>query len=101
MPFGLSEAVIEDIRAILRRYPEVEKVVLYGSRAKGNYKNGSDIDLTLFGDMLTYQHVFNISNDLDDSFIPHTVDVSIFARISNPKLCDHIERVGLIFYEKA
>jgi predicted nucleotidyltransferase len=48
--FGLTETTIQKINGIFTRYPQVEKTVLYGSRAKGNFKNGSDIDLTLFGD---------------------------------------------------
>jgi predicted nucleotidyltransferase len=54
--FGLSEATIQKICAVLARYPQVEKAVLYGSRATGNYRNGSDIDLALFGDDITLQH---------------------------------------------
>lgn len=45
--FGLKEATIKKIWAVFSEYPLVAKVVIYGSRAKGNFKNGSDIDLTL------------------------------------------------------
>jgi len=99
--FGLSDNVIATIHAILKQQPSVEKAVLYGSRAKGNYKNGSDIDLTLTGEALTYGDLLSISGDLDDSFIPHKVDLSIFDRIDNAKLREHIERVGVVFYERA
>ena len=99
--FGLSDNVIATIHDILKKYPSVEKVVLYGSRAKGNYKNGSDIDLTLIGETLTYDNLLSISGELDDSFIPHKVDLSIFDRIDNAKLRKHIERVGVVFYKQA
>lgn len=49
MKYGLKDTSIQKIRGVFARYPQVEKAVLYGSRAKGNYKNGSDIDLTLRG----------------------------------------------------
>ena len=101
MRFGLSDNVIATVNAIFKQYPNVEKAVLYGSRAKGNYKNGSDIDLSLIGEALTYDDLLSISGDLDDSYIPHKVDLSIFDCIDNAKLREHIERVGVVFYERA
>jgi type I restriction enzyme, S subunit len=100
MTLGLSDKTIATIRAILQKNPHVEKAVVYGSRAKGNYKNGSDIDLTLIGDALTHTDLLNISGDLEDSSIPYTVDISIFKHIDNAKLREHIERVGVVFYER-
>jgi predicted nucleotidyltransferase len=49
MIYGLQEKTIQAIRNIFSRFPEVEKVLLYGSRAKGNFRNGSDIDLCMVG----------------------------------------------------
>jgi uncharacterized protein len=74
--------------------------VLYGSRAKGNFKNGSDIDLTLMGEALTHQDMLSIYGDFDDSSIPYMVDVSIFEEIDNLQLRSHIERVGVVLYER-
>jgi predicted nucleotidyltransferase len=100
MQFGLSEKNIMTVRQILARYPVVEKAVIYGSRAKGNFKNGSDIDLTLLGDALDHTILSAIAWALDESDIPHTVDLSIFTQIENAALREHIERVGLVFYER-
>ncbi|MEI7668709.1 MAG: nucleotidyltransferase domain-containing protein [Pseudomonadota bacterium] len=100
MNFGLSDKTIATIHAIFQRYPAIRKAIIYGSRAKGNYKNGSDIDLTLLGDSLTYNDLLSILGDLEDSFIPHHVDLSLFYSIDNPNLREHIERVGIVFYEK-
>lgn len=100
--FGLKEATIQKIGAVLSHYPQVEKAVLYGSRAKGNYKNGSDIDLTLCGGAdLTLNVLYRISDELDDLLLPYTFDLSIFSHISDPDLIEHIQRVGMTFYEKA
>ena len=100
MRFGLSASTIQRIQAILQNYPQVEKAILYGSRAKGNYRNGSDIDLTLHGGSdLTLEVIYKILHDLDDLFLPYTIDLSIFADIDNPDLIDHIKRVGIPFYE--
>jgi uncharacterized protein len=100
MKFGLSDAVIQKISTVLRRYPQIEKAILYGSRAKGNYKNGSDIDLTLQGTDLTLNVLFKILNEMDDLYLPYTIDLSIYADISDPDMVEHIERVGTIFYSR-
>lgn len=99
--FGLKETTIQKIRDVLARYPQVKKAVLYGSRAKGNYKNGSDIDLTLYGEAdLTLEVLYRIMNELDDLLLPYTIDLSLFHDISDPEVVEHILRVGVTFYEK-
>jgi len=99
--FGLKEATIQKICAVLARYPQVKQAILYGSRAKGNYKNGSDIDLTLRGGAdLTLRVLYKIMDELDDLLLPYTIDLSIYANISDPDVIEHIHRVGVTFYEK-
>jgi len=101
MKYGLPEAVREKICSVLSRYPQVELAILYGSRAKGNYKNGSDIDLTLRGSAdLTLNVLYKILNDLDDLLLPYSIDLSIFDDISDRDVIEHIQRVGVIFYKK-
>jgi len=100
MKFGLDDSVIMRIQNILRKYPQIEKAVLYGSRAKGNYKNGSDIDLTLCGNGLDLNLMNKISLELDDLLMPYMLDLSIYENISNEILIEHIKRVGKIFYSK-
>jgi uncharacterized protein len=100
--FGLKESTIQQICDVLAGYPQVDQAILYGSRAKGNYKNGSDIDLTLRGgDDLTFRDLLRIMNDLDDLLLPYFIDLSILAHISDADFLDHIRRVGQVFYEKA
>ena len=99
--FGLKETTIEKIGAVLAKFPQVEKAVLYGSRAKGNYKNGSDIDLCLYGDKdLTLNVLYKISQEIDDLLMPYTLDLSIFEQLTDPDFIDHIRRVGIVFYER-
>ncbi|OAV71588.1 putative nucleotidyltransferase [Bacteroidales bacterium Barb4] len=100
MPYGLKDTDIQRIKQVFASYSEVERVVLYGSRAKGNFKPASDIDLTLYGEKLTLTLQYKIENDLDDLLLPYKMDVSIFHRISNPDLTDHINRIGQVFHEK-
>lgn len=100
-PFGLPPSAVEKIRAVFTHYPQVEKAVMYGSRAKGNYKNGSDIDLTLYGEGLNLGVQLKILNELDDLLLPWLIDLSIFSTIDHAKLREHIERVGVTFYQRA
>lgn len=100
MKFGLPQDTIEKMNTVFVKYPRVEKVIIYGSRAKGNYKNGSDIDLTLIGDSITNDDRRDIFFELDELSIPYTVDLSVFSKIDHADLKEHIERVGKIFYTK-
>ncbi|HKY53721.1 MAG TPA: nucleotidyltransferase domain-containing protein [Anaerolineales bacterium] len=101
MNYGLPQSTIHKICSVFSRYPQVEKAILYGSRAKGNYKNGSDIDLTLYGNTdLTLNVIYRILDDLDELLLPHTIDLSIFNNISDSDVIEHIQRVGVTFYDK-
>lgn len=100
MRYGLNSNHVNAINRVFKGYPEVEKAILYGSRAKGNYHNGSDIDLTLTGKNLTVSKQFSMAVKLDDLLLPHKIDLSIYHKIDNQELIDHINRVGVIFYKR-
>lgn len=100
MPYGLKDKHIVAINSIFEKYPKIEKAILYGSRAKGNYKNGSDIDITLKGDNLDLNTLIKIKIELDDLLLPYKIDLSIFFKIENPDLIEHINRIGIIFYQQ-
>jgi len=100
MRFGLNETVIEKLNSIFRQHAEVETVFIYGSRAKGNFKNGSDIDLTMIGEGLTRSKRYKIEEEIDDLLLPYMIDLSIKKQIENPDLINHIERIGQVFYQK-
>ncbi len=98
--FGLKKTTIDGINGVFSRYLNIEKVVIYGSRAKGNYRNGSDIDLTLFGKDLTYEQLNRIETELDDLLLPYSIDLSLFEHIDATDLIHHINRVGKLFYSR-
>lgn len=100
MNHGLSDPTVAKIQSVLARYPAVEKAVLYGSRAKGNYKPGSDIDLTLVGSTLSNRVLADIADELDELLLPYSIDLSIFADLNHAELREHVERVGVVFYQK-
>ena len=98
--FGLSDKTLTTVRSILASCQAVDKAVLYGSRAKGNFKPGSDLDITLIGAGITPRMLADLAGKFEDSAIPYQVDLSIQADIDNPNLLDHIARVGVVFYER-
>lgn len=100
MKFGLKEDIIKQINEVFSKYPQIDKAIIYGSRAMGNFKKGSDIDLTLKGEGINLSVINSLLIEIDDLLLPYTFDVSIFKQISNSDLVDHIGRVGKVFYEK-
>jgi uncharacterized protein len=101
MNHGLSEPAVERIRGVLAHFPEVEKAIIYGSRAKGTHRPGSDIDLTLYGSGLGQTQLARIDEELDDLLLPYQMDLPLFASLTHPALLDHIRRVGVVLYERS
>jgi len=99
MKFGLDERTLGVIIEVLKKYEKIEKAVIYGSRANGTYRNGSDIDLTFYGD-LTYRDLLEIENELDDLMLPFMFDLSIYDMLTNENFIEHIDRVGKVLYQK-
>jgi len=100
LQYGLKAETVKQINRIFAKYKEIDEAVLYGSRAKGNYKPGSDIDLALKGDKINLKLLNKISLDLDDLLLPYLFDLAIFHHINNLDLIEHIDRVGNGFYKK-
>lgn len=97
--FGLTPEVITRIRTTLAGFEQITTATLYGSRAKGNYKPGSDIDLTLItAGELQNSFLNRVAIALDDLDLPYSFDISLLQQINNPNLVDHIQRVGVEFY---
>lgn len=97
---GLTEEEIAGIREVFSKYQQIEEVLIYGSRAMGNFKPASDIDLTLLGKDIDLSLQTNIEFDLDDLMLPYKFDISIYDKLSNPEFVNHINRVGKIIYKK-
>lgn len=96
--FGLSEGELQVITSVLHLFPEVDKGVIFGSRAKGSFKRGSDIDIALFGKDI---NVSQISYQLnEETLLPYFFDILDYEKISFPELKEHVDRVGLVFYTK-
>ena len=100
---GLSSDIIDKLCSVFERFSQINSVILYGSRAKGTSKMGSDIDLTVvlnpsIKPTLNLRH--QISMALGDLNLIYFIDLSLFEEIENGDLIEHIDRVGSTIYEK-
>lgn len=100
MLYGLSEIQYNQIVKVFANFKEVDKVILYGSRAKGTQKPYSDIDITILGNNINLSLLQKIEIELDDLLLPYKFDVSLFNSIDNNDLIQHINRVGKTIYTK-
>jgi predicted nucleotidyltransferase len=101
MPFGLPDYTLQTLKKIFEKYDGIEQAVLYGSRAMGNHKTGSDIDISLFTNgTFTFDDLLHITGDFDNSDMPYFVDVSVYQNLKNADLKAHIDRVGKRLYLK-
>lgn len=96
--FGLPKATLEKLNSVFTRHRAIDAVLIYGSRAKGNYRPGSDIDLTIKGGEIPFAEFMQIEDQIDDLMLPYTVDLSQYRQIDNAELIAHIERVGATIY---
>ena len=98
--FGISTDDWSAIIQVFKSEERIQEIVLFGSRAKGNFKPGSDIDLAMKGTELTLTNLIDISAMLDGLDLPYKFDLVLFDRIQEPKLTEHIERVGKTIFNR-
>ena len=101
MKFGLSDTVINELQGVFRRYTNIEKVLIFGSRSKGNFREGSDIDLAVIGKGIDYNLLLSVLCEIDDLELLYSVDLIDYNKKKGTPIGDHIDRVGKIFYEAA
>lgn len=101
MKFGLSDTVINELSNVFRRHANIEKVLIFGSRSKGNYRTGSDIDLAVVGKNLDYSKLLDIMCEIEDLELLYSIDLIDYQRKKGTPIGDHIDRVGQVFYEAA
>lgn len=97
--FGLSERAVNLLIALFAAEPLIQKVVIYGSRAKGNYREGSDIDISLDAPNLDAAAFSRLCTAADDLLLPWGLDISLMHQIDNPELLSHIARVGKVLWQ--
>lgn len=98
--FGIKTEDWSAIIQAIKSEEKIQEIVLFGSRAKGNFRTGSDIDVALKGVNITLNDLISISARLDELEMPYKFDLVIFDRIQEPNLTDHIQRVGICLYQR-
>jgi predicted nucleotidyltransferase len=99
--FGLKNSTINIIINEISKFKEIKRALIFGSRAKGNYKQGSDIDIAIIGEDIDYNIAIKLKTILNqESSIPYYIDIVHYNEISNPELTEHIDRVGRNFFPK-
>jgi uncharacterized protein len=98
---GLLDRDLRMIREAANTLPEIRQVILFGSRAKGTQKVGSDVDLAIKGEAVSYDTVLRLAELLNEEKpLPYFFDVLNYNSISEPELKNHIDRVGVVLFEK-
>lgn len=100
MKFGLNDNTIEAIQKIFETNSKIDEAIVFGSRAKGNYKEGSDIDLAVKGRNLDFKDILHLSGQLDDLNLPYKIDLLDYAAINDKDVVEHVDRAGIVFYER-
>ncbi len=98
--FGLAEEDIQKMNSVFLKHVEITKVVIYGSRAKGDFKASSNIDLSVFTDKKDISFLSKVAQEIDDLGLPYKVDISIFSLIENESLIKHIKLIGQVFFQR-
>ena len=99
MNFGFTPRQLEIIEQVITSFQEIEKAIIFGSRAKGNYKPGSDVDIALMGNAVTSDTAGKLADQLNEETpLPFYFDVLDFRSIENVKLKEHIERAGQLLF---
>ena len=96
--FGLTVRDMNTFRAVFANYPEVKNVNIFGSRAKGNYHLGSDVDLAVMNMGVSAESFTKMKWDFEDSSLPYIVDLVDYNRLDKQEFIEHIDRVGIPFY---
>lgn len=92
---GIPDDKWRDLIGVIKKHSNITSVILYGSRAKGNFKDGSDIDLVIKGHNISSEQLTRISFDYEDLYLPWKLSLTVYDNISNPELIDHIDHVGM------
>ena len=100
MKYGLTPFMLSQLDEVFHRYPQIEKVLLHGARARGTYVYHSDISLSLWGKTLSIDTMLEIEEELEDLEIPHKIRVHAYHQLLHASAKDAIRKDGKILYRK-
>ena len=93
--YGVSQSIWRQILKTCFSFPDVECVILYGSRATGSYRQGSDIDLAIDAPLMTDREFAQLWNAVDDLPIVFSMDVVHLQKLQNESLLQAIRMYGI------
>lgn len=96
--FGLTDRDMATLVSILKKYSEITEVYIFGSRAKGTWQTGSDIDLAIANDTVSFKTLLALKTDFEESTLPYKVDLVHVSQLKTNSLIEHIKRAGILFY---
>ena len=98
--YGIPETDLNALISELKKNTEIDEIILFGSRAKGTFRNGSDFDIALKGGNLKLNDILDATLVIDKLLLPYKLDLVIYTRIEEPALIEHINRVGKILFKR-
>ncbi|WP_096439033.1 nucleotidyltransferase domain-containing protein [Alteribacter populi] len=99
--YGLLDRDLHYILEALKKFDEIESVILFGSRAMGNYKKGSDVDIALKGGKISSEVMSELDEMLNEvNPLPYFFDIIHYEAVNNDNLIEHIDKVGKELYRK-
>jgi len=98
--YGIPESDLDALLSELKKNSKINEIILFGSRAKGTFRNGSDIDIALKGRKLKLNDILDATLDIDKLLLPYKLDLVIYTRIIEPALIEHIKRVGIVLFKR-
>ncbi len=102
MNYGLKQRDLDYLIKALEQFPEIEIAIIFGSRAKGNYKPASDLDIVVKGERIADNTILKLLDLLEEELpLPYFIDLLHYEKINNKELKEHIDRMGKVFYSKA
>ena len=97
--FGIQPGTLKLITGAFRLFPEIRQAVIFGSRAKNKFHNGSDIDIALTGEGISFDTIVRLSGILNEELpVPHHIDLVDLSHLNHENLKEHISRVGKVIY---
>ena len=99
--FGLLTSDLNFLIQLFQKFPSIQEVHIFGSRAKGNFKNGSDVDLSIKGELVTFEEMNQLDDELNElSNLPYKFDLVQYEKIESLELKKHIDRIGKVIFKR-
>ena len=101
MNFGLRDEDLSNIIITIQQFSEIEKAAIFGSRAKGNFNPGSDVDIAIWGNDISFSTISRLHAILEEeSPMPYFFDIVDYSHLNHIELKSHIDRAGIVFFTR-